>query len=93
MCVDTMFLPIEDVRAKAVLRKQYLELLKPYYLHPQIPLKYALDHESTHVYLTYKNEHLLAAFFARLPECLRWGRPTGGSVDGNRKKSETLGRD
>jgi hypothetical protein len=69
MC-RTLVLPIEQARGIASVREQCLELLKPYYVDPEVPLRYAFDHEATHVYLANAHEDLLAMLFARFPERL-----------------------
>jgi hypothetical protein len=90
-------LTIDEARADEAFQEQCLELLQPYYVTPEIPLRYALDHEGTHVYLAGTNARLEGFFFARLPEQVLPGRPpigymglTAAANSGDQRKSRRL---
>ena len=66
---STSIVKVADARADTAFQQECLELIAPYYSNPEIPLRYAFEHESTHVYFSRGNEGCLTAvFFARTPE-------------------------
>jgi hypothetical protein len=71
-------LTIDEARNDGGFQEQCLEILKAYYVNPEVPLQYALDREATHVYLASVGARLAGFFFARIPEQILQDRPRIG---------------
>ena len=73
-------IPIEAARKDSRLLKQCTDLISRHYADSDRPLQYALNCESTHLYVSHNGKGLSAIFFARMPEKWCAGFPSVGDM-------------